>query len=214
MLYFCYILHNLNHMLYNQFLWLVRPFINARWNSIMFPPQSLEATVNISVQQIYNEYKWSWLFTDEDISAFTDLTKYFVADIANPVKYILGLEYQNENDYTIEMFPEHSRTQIDETTYTTEWQTLLVKEEHDYTLTYIKDYTFMAYAANPSLEIPIPNNVLPALYYLVLSQLDLVDAQQLQWQPANNFNKYQYEIKNLKANDMWYEAKLIWGNPQ
>jgi hypothetical protein len=52
------------------------------------------------------------------------------------------------------------------------------------------------------------------LYYLVLSQLDMVDVQQLAWQPTANFNKYQYEIKNLTANDVWYEAQLIWGNPQ
>jgi len=55
----------------------------------MFPPQTIEATVNLSVQQIYNEYKWMWLLTDEEISTFTDLTRYFTADIANPVKYVL-----------------------------------------------------------------------------------------------------------------------------
>jgi len=201
-------------MLYNSFLWLIYPFINARWNSIMFPPQSLEATINISIQQIYNEYKWSWLLEDEDITEFTDLTKYFTAQVANPIKYILWLEYTDSWDNVIEMFPEHSRTQISETTYSKRWQTLLLKEEHEYIFTYIKDYSFLSYVANPSTEIPIPTSFLPALYYLVLSQLDLVDAQQLQWQPANNFNKYQYEMKNMKANDMWYEALLTWGNPQ
>ena len=112
------------------------------------------------------------------------------------------------------MFPEHSTTQINKTTYVARDQTLYTEEEHNYTLTYIRDYTFLWYVANSSTEIPIPNRFIPALYYLVLSQLDMIDAQQLQWQPANNFNKYQYEIKNLKANDMWYEAQLVWANPQ
>jgi hypothetical protein len=68
---------------------MIYPFINARGNSIMFPPESLQATINLSVQQIYNEYKWSWLFVDEEINTFTDLTRYYTADIVNPVKYVL-----------------------------------------------------------------------------------------------------------------------------
>lgn len=207
-------------MLYNTFLWMIMPFINARGNSIMFPPQSIEATVNLSVQQIYNEYKWSWLLEDEEISTFTDLTKYYTADIANPVKYILWLEYI-DNTTKYELFPEHSTTQlwirdsnVTNYNYVQKDQTLYLYEQHDYTLTYIKDYTFQWYVSNPSTEIPIPNKMIPALYYLVLSQLDLIDAQQLQGQPANNFNKYQYEIKNAKSNDMWYDAQLIWANPQ
>ena len=201
-------------MLYNSFLYLVMPFVNARWNSIMFPPQTIEATVNLSVQQIYNEYKWMWLLTDEEISTFTDLTRYFTADIANPVKYVLWLEYSDTWGNTIEMTPEHSTTEITETLYVQREQLLYLKEEHDYTLTYIRDYTFLWYVADSTLQIPLPTRFIPALYYLVLSQLDLIDAQQLSGQPANNFNKYQYEMKNLKANDMWYESQLIWGNPQ
>ena len=38
----------------------------------MFPPQAIEATVNLSVQQIYNEYKWKFKFLDEIIDTFTD----------------------------------------------------------------------------------------------------------------------------------------------
>jgi len=187
----------------------------------MFPPESLQATINLSVQQIYNEYKWSWLFVDEEINTFTDLTRYYTADIVNPVKYVLWLEYDDTNTNTIELFPEHSITQLSKRTdsnsnckYVQKDQLLYLHEEHDYILTYIKDYVFQPYATTAGIDIPIPNKCIPALYYLVLSQLNLIDVQQLAGQPANNFNKYQYEIKNLKANDMWYEAQLLWANPQ
>lgn len=201
-------------MLYNSFVWMIRPFINARGNSLVFPPEAIQATINVCVQQIYNEYKWSWQLVDEDVTTFTELPNYFTADITHPIKYILWLEYTDDGDNTIELFCERSRTQIDEDNYAKLWQKLLLKEEHDYVFTYIKNYTFLQYSNETSLDIPVPDSHIPALYYLVLSQLDLIDVQQLVWQPANNFNKYQYEMKNLKDNDIWYELQLIWANPK
>lgn len=203
-------------MQYNTFLAMIIPFINARWNSIMFPPQSIEATVNLSVQQIYNEYKWKFKFVDEIIDTFVDTWTYFVWTTAFPIQYSLWLEY-TENTIVKELRPEHSVTEFDElenAIYVVWTDNIKVREEQTYTFTYVKDYLFLSYVADPSLEIPLPNRFIPALYYLVLSQLDLIDVQQLQGQPANNFNKYQYEMKNLKDNDMQYSAQLIWANPQ
>lgn len=198
-------------MKYNTFLSMIQPFINARGNSIIFPPQSIEATVNLSVQQIINEYKWSWLLEDETVDTFTNVWNYYTAKLTYPCKYALWLEYTEDNN-TKELTPEHSTTGIDEDIYKINLDTLYVKEEKTYTFTYLRDYNFLNYVSDSSLDIPLPDKCIPALYYLVLSQLDMIDVQQLQWQPVNNFNKYQYEMKNLKENDMSYEAQLIWSN--
>ncbi len=192
---------------------MVRPFINARWNSIMFPPESLETTTNVAVQQIYNEYKWSWKVLDETVDTFVSNGNNYIATLANQCQYALWLESE-ENDIVTEYYPELSVTQLDDYKYLIQWDKLTVTTEKTYTFTYIKDYEFLPYASDGSLEIPIPNKFIPALYYLVLSQLDLIDVQQLQWQPVNNFNKYQYEIKNLKDNDRWFESVFVWANPQ
>jgi hypothetical protein len=78
-----------------------------------------------------------------------------------------------------ELNPEHSTTQLNSTTFIARDQTLYVTSEQNYTLSYIRDYIFLPYVNTPSLNIPLPTKCIPALYYLVLSQLDMVDVQQL-----------------------------------
>lgn len=196
-------------MKYNKFTAMITPFINARGNSIMFPPESLEATVNISVQQIYNEYRWTWLLEDETLTSLTALWDNFSQDLKYPVKYHLEAE---QDWWTLN--PVRSINDLNSGSYWVFNKTFIVADEWTCTVTYLRDYNFLNYVSNSTQEIPLPDKLVPALYYLVLSQLDLIDVQQSQWQPANNFNKYQYEISNLKANDIWFESTLISGNAQ
>lgn len=196
-------------MKYNKFDAMIIPFINARWNSIMFPSESKETTVNVSVQQIYNEYKWMWLLEDEALNNFTAVWDNFTKELKYPIKYHLWVE----KDWgSISM--KNWINDLTSGSYVVDNKDLIVTEDWEYTISYLRDYEFLSYAGNPTLEIPLPDKLIPALYYLVLSQLDLVDVQQLQWQTTSNFSKYQYEIANLKANDIWYESQLISGNAQ
>lgn len=196
-------------MKYNKFTAMINPFINARWNSIMFPPEALETTINISIQQIYNEYKWSWLVEDESLSITKALWDNFIKELLYPVKYHIGLSI-DWADQSVQQ----SINDVSDGSYAIKWKDIIVWTEWDYEFTYLRWYEFLWYKSDSSLEMPIPEKCIPALYYLVLSQLDLIDVQQLQWQPTSNFTKYQYEISNLKLDDIWYEQTLISGNAQ
>lgn len=199
-------------MRYNSFMAMIIPFVNSRGELFVFPPEALEATVNLSIQQIYNEYKWSWLLTEDTLSTFNDAWTYLIKEGTNPIKYSLWVE-KTLNWTDSDLVPARSITELSECTYLINGSNLIVSEEATYIHSYLRDYTFQSYLSDPSMELDIPEKFIPALYYLVLSQIDLIDAQQLQWQPASNFNKYVYEMKNLSSNDMMFSAQLIWANP-
>jgi len=89
---------------------------------------------------------------------------------------------------------------------------LFMKEKKDYLFTYYKQYSFVNYLADTWIELPVPDNFIPALYYLVISQIDMIYVQQLESQPVSNFNKYQYEIDKLKKDDLPVATSFIWVN--
>ena len=49
-------------MQYSSFVALIFPIINSRGNSMLYTKPGLEAIINICIQQIYNEYRWSFQF--------------------------------------------------------------------------------------------------------------------------------------------------------
>jgi len=194
-------------MNYNKFVSMITPFINARGNSIMFPPESLETTINIAIQQIYNEYRWWWLITDETINEFNVLWDVYVWQLETPVKYLISC-----SKWSQELNPCSSKQDLTNTSYMVKWTSLIVRDNEEHVVTFLKDYNFINYTSEWTTKIPLPDKLIPALYYLVLSQLDLVDVQQLQWQPSANFSKYQYEINNAKLDDTQFSQTLTSNN--
>lgn len=200
-------------MKYSEFYSMIFPVINARGNSMLYSRESIMNIVNIWIQQIYNEYRWSFLFDTVEVLKWniTPFSWYFKYNLIERIKQPLQLSYLDWNTY-IPLNPAKSLLDFNEQTFLAYGKELFMKEKKDYLFTYYKQYTFKDYLTNMGVELPIPDNFIPALYYLVLSQIDMIYVQQLDWQPSSNFNKYQYEIDKLKKDDLQPATSFIWVN--
>lgn len=206
-------------MLYNDFENMIRPFLNIRWTSFLYTRKAIEVTINLAVQQIYNEYRWSFLFhtiliKDTDWVQWqygweyepVDLIKYPVEvrmndEILDPAKSLndFGIEGERRNFLFLD-------------------GKLIVKHKYDAKFSYFRQYRFIPYETwlpeDRTQDIQLPDSFIPALYYLVLSQLDMLYVQQGEWQVVNNYSKYANEIDKLKLDDLPWATSFYWANPQ
>ena len=200
-------------MKYSEFYDTIFPVINARWNSMLYSKEWISSMVNLSIQQIYNEYRWSFLYVSESIlswNATTYLDRYKY-NLLNKVKLPISLSYLDWDRY-IDMGPAKSLLDLDKTTFLVYNDELYFKELKDYLFCYYKQYKFINYLADTWVELQIPDSFIPALYYLVLSQIDMIYVQQADWEYKSNFNKYQYEIDKLKKDDLPPAIWFTWVN--
>ena len=201
-------------MKYNEFESMIIPFINVRWWDIIYPYESLSVAIENGIQDIYNEYKWSWTVNSAKlvVDDWTDGNWYYLYDMGN-VKQVIALEKFSE-DWTYEgEFTEVKKiTDLNETTFLVSGNNLIVAEPIIVTATYMIDYTWRLFNKDTSVEIPLPNKMIPALYYLVLSQIDIIEVTQAESQTYSNYGKYTNKIKTLKENDLPMATSLAWGN--
>lgn len=200
-------------MKYSEFYDTIFPVINARWNSMLYSKEWISSMINLSIQQIYNEYRWSFLYVSENIlswNATTYLDRYKY-NLLNKVKLPISLSYLDWDRY-IDMDPAKSLLDLDKTTFLAYNKELYFKELKDYLFCYYIQYEFINYLADTWVELRLPDSFIPALYYLVLSQIDMIYVQQADWEYRSNFNKYQYEIDKLKKDDLPSATSFTWVN--
>ena len=101
-----------------------------------------------------------------------------------------------------EFYPAKSIQDFTDNNFYTLGTDIFFRENEDYLFSYLKDYEFLDYLSDPGMEIPLPTKFIPALYFNVMSQVDLIYTQQLEGEPRASFNKYQYEIDKLKKDDL------------
>ena len=200
-------------MKYSEFYSMIFPVINARGNSMLYSKEWINSIVNLSIQQIYNEYRWSFLFTNEEILQSNMGTYWdrYKATLINKVKMPISLSYLNWDEY-IDMDPAKSLLDLNNNTFLAYDKELYTKELKDYLFCFYKQYEFINYLADTWVELQLPDSFIPALYYLVLSQIDMIYVQQAEWEYRSNFNKYQYEIDKLKKDDLPPATSFTWVN--
>jgi hypothetical protein len=209
-------------MQYSKLYAMIHPFINARWNSMIFTAEWLEAVVNNGIQQIHNEYNWSWLYDTITVPSwdFTLVWNKYEATILNKIKTPMSLDYLT---WTWKYVPESEYNysslrlwktilELTDETFVAYSKKVTVTKQKEYLFSYYRDYEYQEFILNPWLDLRIDDRFIPALYYLVLSQLDMLNAQQAEWSQASNFSKYQYEITKLKVNDLQTATSFIWWN--
>jgi hypothetical protein len=89
-----------------------------------------------------------------------------------------------------------------------------VHKDKECYFSYFQQYEFKDYLADTWVELPIPTSFIPALYYLVLSQIDPIYVQQAEGQIYNHYNKYQLEINKLKQDEVPVAVSFYWANPK
>lgn len=201
-------------MRYNEFESMIVPFINVRWWDIVYPYESLSVAIENGIQDIYNEYKWSWLINSSKLieSDWTDGNWYYWYDMWN-IKSILALEKFDANwNYEWEFTEVKRITDLTDETFLVSGTYLIVSAPIIVTATYMKDYEWKLFNRDTSIEIPMPDKMIPALYYLVLSQIDIIEVTQADSQTYSNYWKYTNKIKTLKENDLPIATSLAWGN--
>jgi hypothetical protein len=198
-------------MRYNQFRNMLLPFINSRWQWYIFNKESLDVSINIALQQLYNAYQWSFLIHSESITPdeFTGVEGYAYATTDYNIKYPIAMDVEVD-DEVIAYERWKLIIEITENRYLANWNRIIVKEPNKCTFYYYRDYSFQNFLENETLDLWIPDWLVPALYYLVLSIIDLIDVQQAEWQVGNNFNKYQYEIEMCKKLEPATLTDIIW----
>lgn len=200
-------------MKYSEFYSMIFPVINARGNSMLYSKEWIMNVTNLAIQQIYNEYRWSFLFDTVEVLEWNiaNYLSYYKYNLIDWVKQPLQLSYLDWDRY-IPLNPAKSLLDFNDQTFLAYGKELFMKEKKDYLFTYYKQYSFVNYLADTWIELPVPDSFIPALYYLVISQIDMIYVQQLESQPVSNFNKYQYEIDKLKKDDLPPATSFIWVN--
>ena len=201
-------------MKYNEFESMIVPFINVRWWDIVYPYASLSVAIENAIQDIYNEYRWSWLLntTKVEIDWWIDWNWYFLYDMWN-IKCVLALEVFNEDKQFLEEFTEVKKiTDLTDHSFLLHWTYVIVSQPIVASITYLNDYEWRLFAKDTSVDIPMPDKMIPALYYLVLSQIDIIEVVQADSQTYANYWKYTNKIKTLKENDLPIATSLAGWN--
>jgi hypothetical protein len=195
----------------NEFEAMIIPFINVRGWDIVYPPESLSVAIQNWIQTIFNEYKWSWLYTTKKINKedWIDSNWYYTYDLWN-IKSIETVEYRDASSY-IDYEPVTRITDLWDNKFLRFWNYVIVSEPKDLSISYYDDFTWDLFPTDKSKEVPLPSKFIPALYYLVLSQIDIIEVTQAEWETYTNYWKYTNQITKLKDNDPIPVTKLEWG---
>lgn len=195
----------------NEFEAMIIPFINVRGWDIVYPPESLSVAIQNWIQTIFNEYKWSWLYTTKKINKedWIDSNWYYTYDLWN-IKSIETVEYRDTSSY-IDYEPVTRITDLWDNKFLRFWNYVIVSEPKDLSISYYDDFTWDLFPTDKSKEVPLPSKFIPALYYLVLSQIDIIEVTQAEWETYTNYWKYTNQITKLKDNDPIPVTKLEWG---
>ena len=191
-------------MKFNEFESMIMPFINVRGWDVLYPYESLSVAIENWIQDIYNEYKWSWLVNTTKVveNEWTDWGNYYWFDLGT-IKEALALEVYDTDWNFVEEFTEVKRiTELTDHTFLMSEGRVIVSAAIIASITFRWDYTWNLFAYDTSTEIPMPNRMMPALYYLVLSQIDIIEVTQAESQTYSNYWKYTNKIKTLKENDI------------
>jgi len=207
----------------------IQPFINVRWGSVIYPQESLSVAINNWIQDIYNEYDWSWLVTTTIIKEedWEDSGQgFFICTKLWPIKRMLSFDVNNwdrvYNASLIEVktIPSLSGKEADSqfnnhnpaSTFMINDTDIYSLVKHNGVITYRRDYVWDLFNTDWTKLIPLPDRFIPALYYLVLSQIDLIEVVQADDQSYSNYGKYANKIKTLKESDTHMVSKIWWGN--
>lgn len=188
---------------------MIIPFINVRGGDIVYPREALNVAVQNGIQQIYNEYNWSWLFNSIEIKKdeFKDWNIYFWYDMW-PLKNITLVMNNHTKVYLDEA---KNLTELNCNTYLRHWNYILMRTPADITVGFYKDYEWILPQPGWSTEIPMPNTMIPSLYYLVLSQIDMIEVVQPEQETRTNYNKYRDQITLKKNSDSITLVSIWWG---
>ena len=120
-------------MKFNEFESMIVPFINVRGWDIVYPYESLSVAVHNAIQDIYNEYRWSWLLNTKKIEEadWTDWNWYYLYDMWN-IKFVDTLEVLNTSTWIQEAYEKVTTvTELDEKKYLVHWTYVITSEAID-----------------------------------------------------------------------------------
>lgn len=201
-------------MKYNEFESMIVPFINVRWWDIVYPYESLSVAIENGIQDIYNEYKWSWLLNTKKLvkDDWVDGNWYYLYDMGN-IKLVAAFEtFDADTNHLSEYTEVKKLTDLTDATFLLHDTYIIVSQPLEASVSFMKDYEWQLFSKDTSKEIPMPNKMIPSLYYLVLSQIDIIEVTQAESETYSNYWKYTNKIKTLKENDLPIATSLAWGN--
>lgn len=195
-------------MIYSEFYSLIHWVIQSRWSTYLYNNLTISNMTNICIQQIYNEYRWSFLYSDLKMDSLVQEWEYYTYDISS-IKIKTNIEVKDTKDDYV-LYKVNSFIDLDDSTFLIRDKKIYFTKDTPKYMHYLKWYSFKEYNKDWWIELDIPDNLTTALYYLVLSQIDLLYVLQAEQEPRANFNKYQYEIENCKKDDIDMVWQLTW----
>lgn len=193
---------------------MIVPFINVRGWNIVYPYESLSVAIQNGIQDIYNEYKWSWLNTSTRINTtdWIDSNWYYTYEVGKN-KFVSDLITYDASWNIEAVLTEVKRiTELTENTFMAVGDYVLVNQPVVVTINYMRDFEWTLFDKDTSRDLPLPDKMIPALYYLVLSQIDIIEVTQAESQTYSNYGKYTNKIKTLKENDLWIASSIAGWN--
>lgn len=204
-------------MKYWEFISSINPIIGRKGWAFLATTEALDTIVNVCVQIIYSAYKWRFLMEEVIIQEddWVSSGNYFEYNTDYPIRVPILFEWDNsaKTQYTWVSLRFLLPTTIKDKYVSRPWENRIISNTKlTWLFAYYREYTQINYKADTSIEIPLPNSHIPALHYLVLSQLEMIYAQQREAEETTNYQKYQSLINNLKIEDPQSTIALEWIN--
>ena len=195
-------------MLYNQLEWLLHPFFLSRWWSSLAWIDNIETYINLAIQDVYNEWNWSWIIKYEKISNFTieNWFKRFVSEF--DIEQIIECKNMDWDDlyavsWIIDRHDWYNRN------FRFSWKNIYFSENsniEEFEISYVKKYIWYNSKKDWTNPIPLDDKFIPAILksiYDYTSPINLFEWEQTQ---VDYFWHYTNRINKLKDKDALSES--------
>lgn len=146
-------------MLYNQLFTMIKPFFISRWGWALSNTDMLESYVNISIQDVWNFYDWTFKIKQEVLTTPEASWEFLKWKLSSPI------------DRTIDLYDEHWNSlqptswRLDNDNECKIWYDFILTttDIESIDVRYYSSFEFIEYNTNWTDTLPMPNKFLPAL---------------------------------------------------
>lgn len=197
----------------------IKPYITVRGWEFLTPAALLQSNINYGIQMIYNKTRWDFNFTTciitedqwEEVTTWDDTVSYYIFDLdKHDHRYVLDWATGLRGSEMVKWY-EEVKTVADlwQEGTNNKWMqwgnAIIIREKETVTLSFYKGYKFLDYNSEHvgSERIPLPSAFLPALDFLIKSNVDMIAVNTADGENVDNYKKYQSQITDLKSKNRW-----------
>jgi len=197
----------------------LEPYTTVRGWEFLTPASLLQTTINYAIQIIYNKTRWDFNKTSividikdwTKVETWTNNVWYYIYNLSDgQIPYLLDdalwLRWDGKNKPYDEV---QSISELWVDPAPNKWMqwdnSIIIRTPETVTLTFFKWYIFLDYTADDLSKhiIPLPESFIPALDFLIKSNIDGIAVNSAVWETTDNYSKFQSQIRDLLKKNRW-----------